>query len=150
MMSEYRHLAVEPSTGSEPDYKHDRLSPFTGTMFPMFPGAWLFSQVSVAYHAIDPQTRFARHAQEWHADTDHLSSVRQIAMHDGYQKIIGMGPMALPYIFEELRNHGGQWYWALRAIADTSPVPDDALGDIPRMKAAWLRWGAEHGYIFPE
>ena len=35
---------------------------------------------------------------------------------------MSMGEQALPYIFEELQERGGQWHLALRAITGVSPV----------------------------
>ena len=90
---------------------------------------------------------FIQLADRWHDETGHLSSPMQIAMHDAYQRIIGIGDRVIPYILRDLSNRGGQWYWALHALTGASPVPNDALGDVPRMKGAWLRWGRQHGYL---
>lgn len=90
---------------------------------------------------------FARLADQWHEETGHLSSPSQIAMHPAYQRIIGMGERAIPLILRDLHLRGGQWYWALRAITDQSPVPQDAAGNIRIMKQAWLHWGANRGYV---
>lgn len=68
-------------------------------------------------------------------------------MHPAYQRIIGLGAPAIPLILKELQERGGQWYWALRAITNESPVADEEAGNIPSMKAAWLRWGASRGHI---
>ena len=102
----------------------------------------------LGYKGPDPlYDEFTRLAEEWRTDTGHLSSPRQIAMHPAYQRIIGLGEPAIPLILNALREHGGQWYWALRAITNDSPVSGDAAGNIRRMKEAWLRWGDAHGYI---
>lgn len=89
---------------------------------------------------------FTQLAEEWLAETGHLSSPRQVAMHPAYQRIIGLGEPAIPLILSALKERGGQWYWALRAITNASPVPDDAAGNIGVMKEAWLRWGDARGY----
>lgn len=68
-------------------------------------------------------------------------------MHRAYQRIIGMGQEALPYILEDLRTRGGQWFWALNAITGMSPVPPDASGNARRVREAWLQWGKDRGYI---
>lgn len=95
----------------------------------------------------DLQDEFARLADEWHAETGHLSSPRQIATHPAYQRIIGLGDRVIPLILSDLRRRGGEWYWALRYITGQWPVPDDAAGDVRRMKEAWLRWGETLGHI---
>lgn len=85
-------------------------------------------------------------ADQWHDETGLLSSPMQIAMHPAYQRIIGLGERVVPFILSDLRTRGGQWYWALRALTGAAPVPPDAAGNIRVAKAAWLAWGAAHGY----
>jgi hypothetical protein len=122
-------------------------TPPVGT--PVFPAAMYFAAAHPGIYCVAPRTKFQRLTQEWRADTGQLSLEWQIAAHPSYQMIIGMGPMVLPFILEDLRHHGGQWYWALRAITEQSPVPSDAAGNIQRMKDAWVHWGAEQGYVLP-
>ena len=50
-----------------------------------------------------------------------------------------MGDAALPLIFEDLQEHDGQWYVALRAITEASPVPPEASGRAGLVREAWLR-----------
>lgn len=54
-----------------------------------------------------------------------------------------MGPAALPLVLRELEEHGGQWFWALEAIAGVDPVPPQDRGRVQAMKEAWLRWRRE-------
>lgn len=68
-------------------------------------------------------------------------------MHPAYQAIIGMGPDALPFILEDLRQNAGHWYWALKAISNEDPVVPRDRGSIRNMKTAWLRWGETKGLI---
>lgn len=89
---------------------------------------------------------FKQLADTWHDETGGLSSPTQIAAHPAYQRIIGMGEQALPFIFEDLRERGGQWYVALRAITGASPVPPEASGRAYVVRDLWLQWGREHGY----
>ena len=93
------------------------------------------------------RTYFATLADQWYEETGHLSSPSQIAMHPAYQRIIGLGPAAIPLVLDELRIVGGQWFWALRALAGESPVPADSAGKIREAKEAWIRWGRSRGYI---
>ena len=53
---------------------------------------------------------------------------------------------ALPLIFRELKNNGGWWYPALRALTGANPVPESAHGDQPSNSESWLRWAQENGY----
>jgi len=70
-----------------------------------------------------------------------------MVMHPAYQRIIATGERIIPLILEELREHGGEWYWALRTITGESPVPPEASGRRRLIKEAWLDWGRERGYI---
>mgnify|MGYP001616955665 CR=1 FL=1 len=90
---------------------------------------------------------FVELADQWHAETGHLSSTTQIAMHPAYQRIIGMGQEAVPLILNDLRAKGGHWYWALSAITDASPVPLSAAGNMRAVRDAWLDWGRQRGFL---
>jgi hypothetical protein len=89
---------------------------------------------------------FARLAEEWRDETAIYSSVTQKAMHPAYQRIIGMGPAALPLIFRELERRPGHWFWALRAITGENPVRREDAGDLDKMTEAWLAYAREHGF----
>lgn len=66
-------------------------------------------------------------------------------MHPAYQAIIGMGKPVLPMIFDELKNKGGHWFWALRAITQEDPAKD--YTDFEQAKQAWLAWGQSQGFV---
>lgn len=92
------------------------------------------------------QLKFRGLVARWKEATGHFSSPNDIAIHPAYQQIIGMGPDALPLIFQELRDRGGNWYWALKAITGEDPVPETDRGKVQLMKRAWLKW-AEDRYL---
>jgi hypothetical protein len=89
---------------------------------------------------------FIRLAEQWQAETRHLSSAEQIASHPAYQKIIGMGAPAVPLILQELKRRPAPWFRALHAITGANPVCEADRGRLPRMAEAWIRWGREQGY----
>ncbi|HEX5726343.1 MAG TPA: hypothetical protein VFX98_12800 [Longimicrobiaceae bacterium] len=91
--------------------------------------------------------RFARLAAQWREETDHLSSVTPMVLHPAYQRIIGMGPAAVPLILEDLARTSDHWFWALQAITGENPVAPADSGQVPRMAAAWLAWGRERGLL---
>ena len=94
------------------------------------------------------EAEFLRLADEWHKDTDHLSSPSRVAMHPAYQRIITKGEAALHYILKDLKSRGGQWYWALEVISGGQPdIPDDMQGVRSFIDNAWLNWGRQHRYI---
>ena len=94
----------------------------------------------------DPGARekFERLVGEWESATRFTSSVHQASMDRAYQQIIGMGPSALPLIFERLRKAPEHWFWALQAITGEDPVAPEHEGDIEKMRADWLRWARSH------
>jgi len=94
------------------------------------------------------EDRFERLAAEWKRDTLILSKTREIINHIAYQKIIGMGPAAVPLILKDMATNGPNlWFWALHVITDANPVPSGiAAGDIKGITEAWLQWGRRQGY----
>ncbi|MGH2386907.1 MAG: hypothetical protein ACRDIE_01790, partial [Chloroflexota bacterium] len=91
----------------------------------------------------DREEEFSSLTREWSEETAFLSSTQKIAMHPAYQRIIGMGREALPLIFRDLGNRQVLWFWALRAITGTNPVPENATTEDGVQ--AWLQWEADHG-----
>lgn len=92
------------------------------------------------------QSKFQALVKKWKDETAHLSSPNDIAIHPAYQQIIGMGLDVLPLIFQELRDGGGRWHWALKAITGADPVPETDRGKVHLIKSAWLKW-AEGRYL---
>ncbi len=73
----------------------------------------------------------------------------QQTSHPAYQQILAMGPPALPLILEELRDHGGNWFYALGLIARVLGWDDPSEQAETRREAvrAWLAFGRERGLI---
>jgi hypothetical protein len=93
--------------------------------------------------------RFRRLAAEWKKESRYLSNTAQMAMLPPYQRIIGMGLLAVPLILQELQREPDQWFWALESITDENPVPAEAAGKVRLMAQAWIEWGKLHGLINP-
>ena len=83
----------------------------------------------------------------WKTDTEFQSSVSRIAMHPGYQQIIGMGKEVLPLILHDLEATQAPWFWALQAISGADPIPPDDRGYVDRMTRAWIRWGIQRNLV---
>ena len=92
------------------------------------------------------EEQFLQLLSEWRKETAFQSSPRVITGHPAYQQIIDIGEPALPFIFEDMRENGGWWYPALRAITGVNPVPKDTKGNRTLNDEAWLEWGRSHGY----
>jgi hypothetical protein len=99
-----------------------------------------------SFIGIGPEERFMALVAQWDADTQFTSSLHELVMHDAYQRIIGMGAAALPYIFRDLASAPSwRWFWALRAIAGEDPA--EGLESVEHGIAAWQAWGRVHGYV---
>jgi len=91
--------------------------------------------------------------KQWLKERGVTSSAVKMSMCSSYQRIIGMGMRALPFILEELRAEAkdpDHWFWALEMITGTDPIPEEHYGNTVRMAEAWLSWaeeqdGLEHG-----
>lgn len=123
-------------------------SPYLHRLF--YPQSLL--SVIMADKSIDPNVRsveeeFNELANQWHDETDFLSSPSRITGSDTYLRIISLGRRVIPLILEDLKERGGSWYRALRIISDDNPVSVGARGDVEQMKQAWLQWGRSRGYI---
>src|SRR5258708_6730993 len=91
------------------------------------------------------EEEFKQLADKWYRETRKMSVADQIVMHPAYQKIIGMGKEALPFIFRELERTRGHWIWALHMICRKDHA---VLGQNFREAVdSWLKWGREQGYL---
>jgi len=82
----------------------------------------------------------------WWTETLFTSSVTDMAMHRSYQRIIGLGPAAIPLLLRELERQPDHWFWALHAITGVDPTMPEQKGKVQEMAKAWLDWGREAGY----
>jgi len=105
------------------------------------------SDLSSVASSVDIERLFTLLASEWEESTRYISSMTEMATHPAYQRIIGLGPAALPLIFRELRRNPNHWFWALKAITGEDPVPPATRGDLGAMADAWLQWGTERGFV---
>lgn len=114
------------------------------------PSGWLVEGILEQVNQRHDSTlreRFERLAAEWKTDHMFTSSPTEVALHDSYQRIIAMGPAALPFILSDLSDkQAGHWFWALQAISDEDPVPIEHRGLIDEMCEDWRQWGREQGY----
>jgi hypothetical protein len=93
----------------------------------------------------DEMLAFERLADQWEADTAFESLVTTKAMHPAYQRIIGMGEAAVPFVLARLQREPGQWFWALTAMTGQDPAQGEDT--LEGARAAWLRWGSERNMV---
>lgn len=86
-------------------------------------------------------------ASEWRAARGISSSSRKAAMHPAYQRMIGKGTAAVPFLLRQLQEKPDHWFLALMAITGKDPVPRESQGKIKEMADAWVAWGKAEGYI---
>lgn len=90
---------------------------------------------------------FRRLVTAWKEKSGYLSNSAQMAVIPEYQRIIGLGPAALPLILEELRRETDHWFWALEAISGEDPTSPEDRGYVQRLADAWIAWGQREGLI---
>jgi hypothetical protein len=83
--------------------------------------------------------------EQWRKETSVLSSVQAKIFNANYQRIMTLGRQVLPLIFRELRDRGGQWYWALECITGDNPAA--GAQNISEAKRAWLTYAVQRGYL---
>jgi hypothetical protein len=87
--------------------------------------------------------RFDRLSAMWKQEAADLSSATAMAMLPSYQRIIAMGPVAIPLILGQLEAEGDQpdhWFWALRSLTEVDPVPPAERGNVRAMAKSWIDW----------
>jgi hypothetical protein len=120
-----------------------------------------FSSASAMLHPSDPfmpewlisHDRFQELVLQWRKGRNTLSSSAWDSVRNpAYQRIIGMGPIVVPFILDELQRElkigePDDWFVALWAITGENPVPLESRGNMKEMAIAWLEWGSRLGYI---
>jgi hypothetical protein len=94
----------------------------------------------------DLSAEFQTLSRRWSKETSHLSSLLQKVTHDSYQRIIAMGPPAIPLILKEMKRKPGHWFWALDHLTK-GENPAEGCGTLTQAAAAWIKWGESKGYL---
>lgn len=91
------------------------------------------------------RAQFAELKAKWLDATMIESSAQRIAFDMSCQRIIGLGPRAVPLILEDLAAEHNHWFWALTVLAGE----DKAAGEVtvPGAVQKWLEWGRGRGLI---
>ena len=91
-------------------------------------------------------TRFTGLVAKWRQERGATSSIGAAVQCQSYQQIVGMGPVAVPFLIEQLRAEGDkpdQWFWALKSITGEDPVVEMYRGNFVKMAKAWIDWAEE-------
>ena len=89
--------------------------------------------------------QFKELASVWRSETRGVPFVISRSAHWAYQRIIGMGPRAVPLILQDLSEQPDHWYWALNAI--TGEDPAEGVESFDEAAQRWLDWGRFNEYI---
>ena len=92
---------------------------------------------------------FEELAEQWDEESRFLSSTTEMVRCESYQRIVGLGPNAVPLIVARLRSDGddpGHWHLALSEITGANPVASEHDGHVKRISEAWLGWAEETGH----
>jgi hypothetical protein len=119
--------------------EHDDLDPTARVM--------QFKRDRVPSRSNDVARLFDALFEAWTEETMFSSAVDEIVLNKNYQRIIGLGPKALPYLLDRLQHSDAHLFWALEHISGENPVPEELWGNVPEMSARWLQWGVDRGLI---
>jgi len=106
-----------------------------------------FADELQTYRERSVKAEFERLSAAWQKATSHLSAPEDVAINEHYQRIIGMGGPAVPFILADLEREPKDWFWALHMITGESPFSPEDAGDIDAMSAGWISWGKSQGLL---
>jgi hypothetical protein len=109
-------------------------------------GAVRLSRVGIARIPSLDQ-KFQSLAEDWKREIRFASLSNQMFLIPSYQRIIGLGPGAIPLILRELQKEPNHWFWALAALTGENPADRAGAGNVQEMTHEWLKWGRERGYL---
>lgn len=96
------------------------------------------------------RAEFERETKLWENETKFLSNMSTIMTNLHYQRIIGLGPEAVPLILEALQDDNPDWwFWALASITGEDPTNPEHKDYVPfdEAREKWLEWGREKNLI---
>jgi hypothetical protein len=94
----------------------------------------------------DVEAEFRRLADQWQRETAIHSNLTVRYAHPAYQRIVALGPAAIPLLLRELATNRTWLIGALWELTGEDPVPAEHRGRLGEMTADWLAWGCRNGY----
>lgn len=151
-----RSLAVEAKTGyrrlsTETGWHAARMPTYTSSARAFLiaksaPQPPLLRVRSVVRSDREVEARFQAYSADVIEAGLFAASLRDVFQDAPYQKIIGLGPQALPLLLRlVMRDRSAVWFWALAAIVGS----DEARGSdsVAVAAAAWIGWGQSRGLL---
>jgi hypothetical protein len=105
------------------------------------------SDPQAAATVVPSESRFRKLAARWRDRVADSSRVDRMIADPDYLAMAAMGPRALPWVLEELRDRGGYWFPILEAFTGRQLGTQEERGSRKLLREAWLPWGRENGYI---
>jgi len=96
-------------------------------------------------HETELKMEFERLSRKWKEETFFQSSLSALYTHPAYQRIIGMGRPALPFVLRDLEQSPVRWFYALRFMAGKDVAR--GIEDFETARKTWLNWGQEQGLL---
>lgn len=100
---------------------------------------------SAGHSASKVEQRFEELADQWRSETRVESDITRIVLNGAYQRIIGLGRPAIPFILRRLEQRHDYWFWALAAIVGEDVAEGESTVDAAADR--WLRWGRERRLV---
>lgn len=97
------------------------------------------------FRSVPTREEFDRLVKQWKLETRAQSSLSKIYTHPAYQRIIGMGTPAVPWVLEDLENFPTRWFYALKCMVGSDVADSDTTFEEAREQ--WLAWGRQHGLL---
>ena len=88
----------------------------------------LNEEVLRSFNRQNEEALFKSLVDDWRKSRKRGVDLSGMIMHPAYQRIIGMGKSAVPFILRELEQKPDHWFWALHAITGANPVPQGGRG----------------------
>lgn len=95
----------------------------------------------------DLYLEFRRLADKWEEETRGYAFRSRAVQHVEHQQIVDLGEQVIPWMLEDFAAGKGDWFYALRLLTGADPIKEEERGYVPRMRAAWLEWGRQHGWF---
>ena len=64
-----------------------------------------------------------------------------------YQQIIKLGERVIPFLLEDMKEHGTHWFRVLYTLTGQNPIKKENIGNIKAMISDWLKWGHKNHYF---
>jgi len=68
-------------------------------------------------------------------------------VNDAYGQIATMGQPVVPLLLREVAKGSGHWFDVLTWLTRVDLATPETRGNIRALRAAWIKWGADNGYL---